>query len=162
MIHRLGHWNRAIREGRDSFRAAKHREVISRCLDAKCWRACSLLKAQFFPHVHLHSSVFERDFVHGNFHQMDPTPAFRAEILNRQGIGYLMRIESSSLIRNDNEDFPAGFATAMNVNRLASLQAIAVEHRVAQCLRQRELDEMLLAANTMRRCGQVHKPVHQR
>ena len=111
----------------DSFRAAKHREVISRCLDAKCWRACSLLKAQFFPHVHLRSSVFERNFVHGNFHQMDPTPAFRAEILNRQGIGYLIRIESSSLIRNDNEDFPAGFAAAMNMNQLASLQAIAVD-----------------------------------
>ena len=94
--------------------------------------------------------------------QMDPIPAFRAEILHRQGIGYLIRIESSSLIRNDNEDFPAGFATAMNMNQLASLQAIAMEHRVAQCFPQSELEELLIAADTMRRCDQVHKPVDQR
>jgi len=36
-----------------------------------------------------------------------------------------------------------------------------VEHRVAQCFPQRELDEVPLAADTMRRCDQVHKPVHQ-
>jgi hypothetical protein len=106
--------------------------------------------------------VFERNFIHGKLHQMDPTPVFRAEILNRQGIGYLIGIESASLVRNDNEDFPAGFATAMNMNQLASLQAIAMEHRVAQCFPQRELDELLLAADTMRRYDQVHKPVHQR
>ena len=115
------------KEANDSVRACKHREAISRCFDAKCWRACSLLKAQFFPHADPRSSVFERNFVHGNSPQMDPIPAFRAEILHRQGIGYLIRIESSSLIRNDNEDFPAGFAAAMNMNQLASLQAIAVD-----------------------------------
>jgi hypothetical protein len=134
---------------------------LSHGVSTQCAGACSLLKAQFFPHVHLRSSVFERNFVHGNFHQMDPTPAFREEILIRQGIGYLIRIESSSLIRNGKENFPTGFATAMNMNQLASLQAIAMEHRVAQCFSQRQLDELLLAADTMRRCDQVHKLVHQ-
>jgi hypothetical protein len=56
-----------------------------------------------------------------------PYPRSALRFSHRQGIGYLIRIESSSLIRNDNEDFPAGFAAAMNMNQLASLQAIAVD-----------------------------------
>src|SRR5712692_2375176 len=67
-----------------------------------------------------------------------------------------------SLVSDDNEHSVAAFAAAANVNQLASVQTIAVNHSVTQSFAKREFNNLLLAADTVRRCDQVHKPVHQR
>src|SRR5229473_6876026 len=67
-----------------------------------------------------------------------------------------------SLVSDDNEHSVAAFAAAANVNQLAGVQSIAVNHSVTQSFPKREFNKLLLAADTVRRCDQVHKPVHQR
>src|SRR5258708_2969135 len=67
-----------------------------------------------------------------------------------------------SLISDDDEHSVAAFAAAADVNQLAGVQSIAVEHRVTQGFAKGEFNKLLLAADTVRRCDQVHKPVHQR
>jgi len=60
-----------------------------------------LFKAQFLPHTDLRSSMFERNFVHGEFHQMDAASMFGFEVFNRQGIRHHLGVESLPLIAND-------------------------------------------------------------
>src|SRR5260370_12566337 len=67
-----------------------------------------------------------------------------------------------SLVSDDNEHSVAAFAAAADVNQLAGVQSIAVNHSVTQSFPKREFNKLLLAADTVRRCDQVHKPVHQR
>src|SRR5712692_5214696 len=67
-----------------------------------------------------------------------------------------------SLVSDDNEHSVAAFAAAANVNQLAGVQSVAVNHSVTQSFPKREFNKLLLAADTVRRCDQVHKPVHQR
>src|SRR5712692_957769 len=66
-----------------------------------------------------------------------------------------------SLVSDDNEHSVAAFAAAANVNQLAGVQSVAVNHSVTQSFPKREFNKLLLAADTVRRCDQVHKPVHQ-
>jgi hypothetical protein len=75
--------------------------------------------------------MFERNFVHGKFHQMDAASMFRFEVFNRQWIGQRLRVESFSLIADHEVHALAAFAAATDVSQLASLEAIAMEHRVS-------------------------------
>src|SRR5713226_87297 len=93
---------------------------------------------------------------------MDTPPVFGIEVFERQRIGNPIGVESMSLISDDDEHSLAAFAAAANVNQLAGVQSIAVNHSVTQSFPKREFNKLLLAADTVRRCDQVHKPVHQR
>jgi len=73
-----------------------------------------MFKAQFLPHTDLRSSMFG------------------FEVFNRQGIRHHLGVESFSLIPNNDTHAFAVIAAATDTNQLASLQAIAVEHRVTQ------------------------------
>jgi len=75
---------------------------------------------QFLPHMDLRSSAFKRNFVHGQFHQMDAAPMFGPKVFERQGIGYLIGIESLPLIPDDRQS-TAAVAAAPDVNQLARL-----------------------------------------
>jgi len=87
---------------------------------------------------------------------------FRPEVFKRQGIGNFIGIESVSLIPDRDEHSLAVLAAATDVNQLASVQAIAVEHRVTQGFPKREFNELLFSANTARCRDQAHEPVNQR
>jgi hypothetical protein len=108
----------------------------------------------------LRSSAFKRNVVHGKLHQMDTAPVLGTEVFERQRIGNLIGIESISLISDDDENFLAAFAAAADVNQLASVQAIAVEHRVTQGFPKREFNELLLSEDTVGSSDQAHQPVH--
>src|SRR6266700_4260868 len=87
---------------------------------------------------------------------------FGGQIFERQRIGNLSRVKSLALISDDNKDPLATVATAADVNQLPAIQAIAMHHGVTQSFPKREFNKLLLAADTVRRRDQVHKPVHQR
>src|SRR5690242_949176 len=91
--------------------------------------------------------MFERNFVHGEFHQMDAAPVFGGQIFERQRIGNVSRVKSLALISDDNKDPLATVATAAGMNQLPAIQAIAVEHRVTQCFPKGEFDVLLLSAD---------------
>jgi hypothetical protein len=110
----------------------------------------------------LRSSAFERNFVHGNFHQVDAAPVFGTEVFERQRIGNSTWVESLPLISDDDEHSLAAFAAATDVNQLASVQSIAVEHRVTQGFAKGEFNEILLSENTAGSRYQAHEPVNQR
>jgi hypothetical protein len=93
---------------------------------------------------------------------MDTPPVFGIEVFERQRIGNPIGVESMSLISDDDEHSLAAFAAATNVNQLASVQTIAVEHRVAQGFPKREFNELLLSQNPAGSSDQAHQPVHQR
>ena len=124
------------------------------------WNRRSLCMPQFLPHMDRRSSAFERNFVHSAFHQMDAAPMFGPEVFERQGIGYVIGIKSLPLIRDENGQSTAAVAAATYVNQLASLQAIAVEHRITQGFPKRKFNEFLFSANTARCHDQSHKPLH--
>src|SRR5260370_32601600 len=67
-----------------------------------------------------------------------------------------------SLVSDDNEHSVAAFAAAADVNQLAGVQSIAVNHSVTQSFPKREFNKLLLAADPLRRCDEVHKPGHHR
>jgi len=104
----------------------------------------------------------KRNFVHGQFHQVDAAPVFGTQVLEGQRVGNPIGVESITLISYDDEHSVAAFAAATDVNELASVQAIAMEHRVTQGFPKREFNELFLSANTARCRDQIHQPVHQR
>ena len=89
------------------------------CLGTKCGATCFLFQAESLPHTDRRSSSFKRNFVHGQFHQVDPAPVFGTEIFERQRIGNLIGIESLSLISDDDEH--GAFAAATDMNQLARI-----------------------------------------
>jgi len=91
---------------------------------------------------------------------VDAAPVFGTEVFVRQRIGNLMGVESMSVISDDDEHAFAGFATTTDVNQLAGVQTIAVEHGVTQGFPKREFNELLLSGNTARCHDQAHKPFH--
>lgn len=82
--------------------------------------------------------------------------------VDRQRIRYLTRIESLSVIPDDDGHSVVIFAAAADVDQLACIQTIAVKQRVAQGLPKREFDVFFLATDTTGRSNQAHKTVHQR
>jgi hypothetical protein len=90
-----------------------------------------------------------------------PHPCSDSRFSTASGFGHLIGVESLPLVRDDDGHSLAPFAAAMDVNQRASLQAIAVEHRVAQGIPKREFD-IFLSADTARRRDKAHKPFHQR
>jgi len=67
-----------------------------------------------------------------------------------------------SLISDDDEHSLGAFAAATDMNQLASIHAIAVEHRVAHGFAKREFNEPFLSANATGSSDQTHQPVHKR
>ncbi len=65
---------------------------------------------------------------------------FGIQVVERQRIGNPIGVESLPLISDDDGHSLSAFAAATNVNQLASVCAIAVEHRVAQCFPKREFN----------------------
>ena len=87
---------------------------------------------------------------------------FGTQVFDRQRIRNIAGVESMSLISDDDEHSAAAFAAAADVNQLAGVQSIAVEHRVTQGFAKGEFDELLDSQNTARHSNQSHEPVHQR
>lgn len=93
---------------------------------------------------------------------MDAAPVFRTKVLESQRIGNSIGIESVSLISDDDGHNLAAFATATDVNQLARIQAIAVEHRVTQSFPKGEFNRLLRSENITGSNYQAHEPIHQR
>jgi len=91
---------------------------------------------------------------------VDTAPVFGIEVFDRQRVGNLTGVESISLISDDDEHSLAAFAAATNVNQLARVQAIAVEHRVTQGFPKGEFNELLLSRNTAGASYQAREPVN--
>jgi flagellar biosynthesis/type III secretory pathway ATPase len=53
------------------------------------------------------------------------------------------------LVPNDDANSLLGLAAAMDMNQLVRVQAIAVEHRVAEGFAKREFDVLLLSADAV-------------
>jgi hypothetical protein len=110
----------------------------------------------------LRSSALERNTVHGIFHQIEAAPVFGTKVFESQRIGNRIGFESKSLIPDDDGHSLATFAAAADVNQLARVRAIAVEHRVAQSLPKSEFNGLLLSENTPGSNYQAHEPIHKR
>jgi len=108
----------------------------------------------------LRSSAFKGDFVHGQFHQVDAAPVFGTEVFDRQRIRNLIEVESWSLIPDYDGQSSTTFTAATDVNQLAWVYAIAVDHRITQGFPEREFNELFLSVNTARGHDQSHKPIH--
>jgi hypothetical protein len=59
---------------------------------------CSYIICRPFPHVNLGASLFERDLVHRQLHEMDATSVLRQEILDSHGIGNAACIKPLTLV----------------------------------------------------------------
>jgi hypothetical protein len=93
---------------------------------------------------------------------MDAAPVFCTKVLESQRIGNSVGFESVSLISDDNGHALAAFATTTDVDQLARIQAIAMEHRVIQSFPKGEFNGFFLSENTAGSSYQAHEPIHQR
>src|SRR5258708_24687330 len=93
---------------------------------------------------------------------MDAAPVFGTQVFDRQRIRNTIRIESMSLISDDDEHSLGAFAAAPDMNQLASVHAIAVEYRVTHGFPKGEFNELLLSANATGFGDQAYEPVHER
>jgi hypothetical protein len=91
---------------------------------------------------------------------MDPAAVFGIEVFDRQRVGNVIRVESISLISDNDAHSLAAFATATNVNQLACVRAIAVEHSVIQGFPKGEFNELLRSQNRAGRSYQAREPVN--
>ena len=121
-----------------------------------------LFGSRLFSNVDLRSSAFKRDFVHSQFHQVDAAPVFGIQVFDSQRIRNIIRVESISLIPDDDEHSLGAFAAATDMNQLASIHAIAVEYRVSYGFPKSEFNELLLSGNASRSGDQTYEPVHKR
>jgi len=110
----------------------------------------------------LRSSACKRNFVHGNLHQVEAAPVFRTKVFEIQRIGNSVGVESVSLISDDDGHTLAAFAAAADVNQLATVQPIPVEHRVTQSFPKGEFNGLLRSENITGSNYQAHEPIHQR
>jgi len=109
----------------------------------------------------LRSCTFKGNLVHSQLHEVDATPVFGIEVFNRQRIRNIIGVESMSLISDDDEHSLSAFTAATDMNQLASIHAIAVEHRVTHGFPKREFNELLLSTNATGSSDQTHEPVHK-
>jgi hypothetical protein len=79
---------------------------------------------------------------------MDAAPVFGTKVLVSQRIGNSVGVESVSLIPDDDGHTLAVFAAATDVNQLANVQPIPMEHRVIQSFPEREFNGLFLSENT--------------
>src|SRR5258708_20464785 len=93
---------------------------------------------------------------------MDAAPVFGTQVFDRQRIRNTIRIESMSLISDDDEHSLGAFAAAPDMNQLASVHAIAVEYRVTHGFPKGEFNELLLSANATGFGDEAYEPVHER
>jgi hypothetical protein len=91
---------------------------------------------------------------------VDTAPVFGIEVFDRQRVGNVIRVESISLISDDDAHSLAAFAAAANVNQLACVRAIAVEHRVIQGFPKGEFNELFRSQNTAGSGYQAREPVN--
>ena len=129
----------------DCFRVSKHAGFIAPVSRHELGSGGGVL-----PHMDLRSCTFKGNLVHSQLHEVDATPVFGIEVFNRQRIRNIIGVESMSLISDDNEHSVAAFAAAADVNQLAAVQSIAVEHRVTQRFAKGEFDELLVSQDTAR------------
>jgi hypothetical protein len=72
---------------------------------------------------------------------VDAASVFGIQVFDRQRIRNIIRVESTSLISDDDEHSLGAFAAATDVNQLAGIHAIAVEHRVTHSFPKGEFNE---------------------
>jgi hypothetical protein len=93
---------------------------------------------------------------------MDAAPVFCTKVLESQRIGNSIGVESVSLVSDDDGHTFAVFAPAPDVNQLAAIQPIPVEHRVTQSFPKGEFNGLLRSENITGSNYQAHEPIHQR
>jgi|SRR5580704_3876984 hypothetical protein len=93
---------------------------------------------------------------------MDAAPVLGSEVFKRERIGKVIDVESVSLISNDDTYSLVTFAITTDVNQLAGVRAVAVQHRVANRFSDREFNEVFLSTNAATANDQAHEPIHQR
>jgi hypothetical protein len=91
---------------------------------------------------------------------VDTAPVFGIEVFDRQRVGNLIRVESITLISDDDAHSLAAFAAATKVNQLACVRAIAVEHSVIQGFPKGKFNELLRSQNTAGCSDQAGEPVN--
>jgi hypothetical protein len=63
---------------------------------------------------------------------------------------------------SDHDEQSLSALTATDMNQLASIHAIAAEHRVTHGFPKREFNELLLSANATGSSDEAHEPGHKR
>jgi hypothetical protein len=93
---------------------------------------------------------------------VDAAPVFGFQVFDRQRIRNSIRVETRSLISDDDEHSLGAFAAATDMNQLARIHAIAMEYRVTHGFPKREFNELFLSGNATGSSDETHEPVHQR
>jgi hypothetical protein len=93
---------------------------------------------------------------------MEAAPVFGTKVLVSQRIGNSVGVESVPLVSDDDAHTLAVFAAAADVNQLATVQPIPMDHRVIQSFSKGEFNGLFLSENTAGSSYQAHEPIHQR
>jgi hypothetical protein len=90
--------------------------------------------------VHNRAALFEGDFIHQGFHEVNAATVLQQSAFWTCGVRYYIAVKPRSLVPDCNRDFPIGAASALYLNVVAGVLAVAVDHGVSESFTHGRLD----------------------
>jgi hypothetical protein len=99
-------------------------------------------------HAYYRPTSFEVNFIHQSFHQVDATAMRRLELLYASWVRKLGAAKSGTFVPDYNGHFLIGHAAAVDVNVLARVFVIAMNHAIRQGFSQGDFNINFVSSNT--------------
>src|SRR5271169_3022809 len=93
-------------------------------------------RAWAFAHMHDSAALLERNFIHQRSHQVNAATVSGHPVLGSSRVGYRTNVEAGALIPNRHRDFSVCTAAYSEVNVLARILPIAMDHGIQERLPQ--------------------------
>jgi len=99
-------------------------------------------------HAYYRPTSFEVDFIHQTFHQVDAAAMHRLELLCGGWVRELGAAKSRSFVPDHNGNFLIGHTAAVDVNLLARVFVIAMNHAICQGFSQGDFNVSFVSRKT--------------
>ena len=119
-----------------------------------------MFKVKFLPHMDFLSSAFERNFVHGKFHQKNATAMNASDVSRGCRVRDLINVKSLSFVPHRDRDF-IKLTAAANMDVFLRVLMISMKDGVCQGLAQCDLTVGLAFRETAALPHQKHELVHE-
>jgi hypothetical protein len=99
-------------------------------------------------HAYYRPTSFEVNLIHQSLHQVDAAAMRRLELLYASGVRKLGAAKSGAFVLDHNRHFLIGDTAAVDVNVLARVFVIAMNHAICQGFSQGDFNVNFVSSNT--------------
>ena len=111
--------------------------------------------------MHNRAALFERDFVHQGFHEVNTSTVLEQPVFCSGGIRDSAGVKPSSLVPNGDQDFSVCVAAALYVNALAGVLTVAVDHGIRKGFPHGHLDVDLASIRRSKVQNERHELIYE-